>query len=105
MRHLFSKFELGVFSSMIATVILLGSLSLTAGIVVVSGPAHPELTVNICQPRQASCRMTITLLARPATAAASGFVLSDLGSIVIKVVDRLSADPSAPDTPPPKQLV
>ena len=73
MQHLFTKFELRALSSMIAAVILLGSLSLTAGVIIVSGPTHPEITVNICQPLQASCITTMTLLARPAPAAPSGF--------------------------------
>jgi hypothetical protein len=105
MRQVFSKLEFRALSSTIAAIILLGSLSIGAGLVIVAGPTHPELTVNICQPFQVSCAATITLLARPATAATFNFILCDSGSIIVRVLRQTGADPATPDTPPPKQLV
>lgn len=90
---------------MIAALILLGSLSLAAGVVIASGPRHPELTVNICQPLQNSCVTTITLLARPATGVSTRFALYDSGSIVVRTLSRPNGNPSAPDTPPPEPIV
>jgi hypothetical protein len=104
MQHLFTKFELRALSSMIAAVILLGSFSLTAGVIIVSGPTHPEITVSICQPLQASCITTMTLLARPAPAAPSGFALYDRGPIAVGTLTQMDILPADPDTPPPKQL-
>lgn len=105
MRQAFSKFELRALSSMIAVVILLGGFSLAAGAIVVSGPSHPELTVNICQPLQSSAPAASVLLARPAIVSMSDVVLADLGSLVVSALTRTSADSSGPDTPPPKPLV
>ena len=90
---------------MIAVVILLGGFSLAAGAIVVSGPSHPELTVNICQPLQSSAPAASVLLARPAIVSMSDVVLADLGSLVVSALTRTSADSSGPDTPPPKPLV
>ena len=66
-------------SLIVAIVMLLASVPSTAGFVVVSGPSHPELTINICQPLQMCDRVSYTLLARPATVLPE-FVLRDLGS-------------------------
>lgn len=105
MRQSFSKLELRALSSIIAGIILLGSLSLCAAVVVVTGPNHPELTIDICQPLQASCVTTSILLARPAPPVESGFILCNMGSIFVRVIARLNAEPAAPDTPPPEQFV
>jgi hypothetical protein len=104
MRQAFSKFELRALSGMIAAVILLGGLSFGTGLAVVSGPSHPELTVDICQPLQSSCIATSILLARPAPALGLDLGLDDLGSIVVKALTRSSADAARPDTPPPKLI-
>ena len=52
MRGLFSKADLRALSLILAIVLFLGGAPSTAGFVIVSGPSHPELTVNICQPLQ-----------------------------------------------------
>ena len=83
---------------------LLASVPSTAGFVVVSGPSHPELTINICQPLQMFDRVSNTLLARPATVLPE-FVLRDLGSTAVKKAVRLVDLKVAPDTPPPKRPV
>ena len=104
MSQAFSKFELRTLSWLIAAMIFLGGLSLGSGVVIVAGPSHPELTVNICQPLQNFCPATSILLARPAPPSGSDLVLSDLGSIVVRVLTRTSAAPVRPDTPPPKPI-
>jgi hypothetical protein len=104
MRNLFSKTDLRDLSLVVAIVMLLASVPSTAGFVVVSGPSHPELTVNICQPLQMFDRVSYTLLARPATVLPE-FVLLDLGSTSVKKAVRLVDFKVAPDTPPPKRPV
>ena len=104
MRQAFSKFELRTLSCMIAAVILLGGLSVGSGVAIVSGPHHPELTVNICQPLQSSFIATSVLLARPAPALGADLALINLGSIVVRALKRSSAAPARPDTPPPKLI-
>ena len=104
MRHLFSKTDLRDLSVILAIVMLLASIPSTAGLVVVSGPSHPELTINICQPLQMFDRVSNTLLARPATVLPE-FVLRDLGSTAVKKTVRLVDRNVAPDTPPPKRPV
>jgi hypothetical protein len=101
MRHLFSKTDLRDLSAVLAIVMLLASFPSTAGFVVISGPSHPELTANICQPLQMFDRASSTLFARPATAQPE-FVLRDLGWTVVKMAGRPVDFQFAPDTPPPK---
>ncbi len=103
MRQLFSKADLRDLSLVVAIVMLLASVPTTAG-VVVAGPSHPELTVNICQPIQMFDPVSNTLLARPATVLLE-FVLRDLGSTAVKKAVRLVDFKVAPDTPPPKSPV
>lgn len=104
MRHFFSKTELRDLSLVVAIVMLLGSIPSTAGLVVVSGPSHPEWTINICQPLQMFNRVSNTLLARPATVLPE-FFLRDLGSTAEKQAVRLADLKVAPDTPPPKRPI
>ena len=87
-----------------ALVLLLASLPLTTGVVVVSGPSQPELTINICQPIQMFDRVSNVLLARPATVLPE-FALCDLGLTAIIETARLVDCRVAPDTPPPKHSV
>jgi hypothetical protein len=101
MRHLFSKRDLRDLSLIMAIVMLLGGVPATAGLVVVAGPSHPELTINICQPLQMVDLVSNTLLARPATVQPD-FVLRDLGLTAVKKAVRLVDFKVAPDTPPPK---
>ena len=104
MRGLFSKADLRALSLILAIVLSLGSAPSTAGFVIVSGPRHPELTINICQPLQTFDLVSSVLLARPA-AILPEFILRDLGSAVAKSEFRLVDSKVAPDTPPPKHLV
>lgn len=104
MSHLFSKTELRDLSLIVAIVTVLAGAPSTAGLVIVSGPIHPELTINICQPLQMFDRVSNILLARPGTVLPE-FVLRDLGSIVVKKAVRLVDFKVAPDTPPPKHSV
>jgi hypothetical protein len=104
MRQLFSKKDLHDLSLIFAIVMLVASIPSTAGLIVVSGPSHPELTANICQPLQMFDRVSNTLLARPATVLPE-FVLRDLGLAVLKEAARPVDFESAPDTPPPKRPV
>ena len=101
MRNLFSKTDLRDLSLVVAIVMLLASVPSTTGLVVVAGPSHSELTVNICQPLQTFDRVSNTLLARPATVQPD-FVLRDLGLTAVKKAVRLVDFKVAPDTPPPK---
>ncbi|MGO8802618.1 hypothetical protein [Candidatus Binatus sp.] len=85
-----------------AIVMLLASVPSNPGLVVVSGPSRPELTINICQPIQMLDRVSNTLLARPAKVLPE-FVLFALGSTTVKNAVRLVDVKVAPDTPPPKR--
>ena len=104
MRHLFSTTDLRDLCLIMAIVMLLGSVPATVGLVVVSGPSHPEWTINICQPLQMFDRVSNTLLARPATVLLE-FALSDLGSTAVKHAVPLVDLKVAPDTPPPKRPI
>ncbi len=104
MKHLFSKTDLRDLSVTLAIVMLLGSIPSTTGLVLVSGPSHPEWTINICQPLQMFDRVSNTLLARPGTVLPE-FVLRDLDSTAVKKAARLVDLKVAPDTPPPKRPI
>jgi len=82
MRRSFSNAHLRDLGLIVAIVMLLAGVPSTAGFVVVSGPSHPELTVNICQPIQTFDRVSNTLLARPASVMPE-FVLRHLSSTAL----------------------
>jgi hypothetical protein len=104
MRQLFSKSERRALSSVLAVLITLASLPLTAGVGIAFGPSQPEFTVNICQPIQMFDRVSNTQVARPAVVVRE-FVLCDLGSVTAAPTARIVECTATPDTPPPKQLV
>jgi hypothetical protein len=104
MRQLFSKADLRSLSSVLALVILLGSSPLTAGVVLRTGPSHPEITANICQPLQSVIAVSGTVLARPANAKPES-VLRNLGLATAYVAMHLIEYRATPDTPPPEPLV
>lgn len=99
--RLFSKSELRSLSAILAFVILLGSAPLSVGVVIRSGPRHPEITGNICSPLQSSQAASNFVLVRP-TFAEFETVLHDLGPIVGVFIARLIESNVAPDTPPPE---
>jgi hypothetical protein len=104
MRNLSSNTDSGTLALILAIVMLLASAPSTAGLVIVSGPSHPELTINICQPLQTFDRVSNVLLARPA-AVMPEFVLRDWGSTAVKQPVQPADFIVAPDTPPPKRPV
>lgn len=107
MKPLFSKSDLRLLSSILAVIMLSATIPLSVGIIIVSGPAHPEITADICHichPIQTFDRVANTLLARPA-ATAPGFALRDQGAIAVAPVARLVEHCVVPDTPPPEPPV
>ncbi|MFZ1888968.1 MAG: hypothetical protein WAU33_13110 [Candidatus Binataceae bacterium] len=104
MRYLLSKSDWRALSSMLALIVLLGSIPLSASVVIVSSPNQPELTVNICRPLQMFDRVSTTLLGRPAMHAPA-FVLSLSGLVTIKPIVPIIECKVVPDTPPPEQFV
>ncbi len=104
MRGLFSKADFRALSLILAIVLFLGSAPSTSGFVIVSGPSHPELTVNICQPLKTFDLVSGVLFARPA-AIPPEFILRDLGSAALMDAAQPIDLKIAPDTPPPKCLV
>ncbi len=104
MRQLLSKLDVRYVSLILALVVLLAGLPLTSEFVLVSGPSHPEITVNICHPIQALDLVPVTLLARPAKNIPDQ-VLCDLGSTSASDVPPLTEFLAPPDTPPPKSII
>lgn len=49
--------DMRVMSAILAVTILLSGIPLTGGVMIVSGPSHPEYTVNICHPIQSFDRV------------------------------------------------
>jgi hypothetical protein len=104
MRRSFSKADLRHLSLAVAIAVLLVSVPSTAGFVIVSGPSQPQFTINICQPIQMFGRVSNTMLARPATVVPE-FVLSYVGSTVVRETPQPADCKVVPDTPPPKRPV
>jgi hypothetical protein len=104
MSRLFSKAYLRAVSSVVALVLLLGTIPLTSGVVIVSAPGHAEITTNICTPTQMLSYAPSSTLARPSVS---------VPRIVVFFGGSIKATPSVevvkcnepPDTPPPKQFV
>jgi hypothetical protein len=75
-------------SLIVAIVMLLANVPSTAGIVVLSGPSRPEITINICRPIEMLDRVSNTLLARPATVLPE-IVLCDVGWTAVREAPQL----------------
>ena len=104
MSRLFPKAYLRAFSSVVAFVLLLGTISLTNGVVIVSAPGHPEIAVNICTPTQMLSYASSSTLARPSVSVPR-FVLFFQGSLKATSSVEVVKCNEPPDTPPPKQFV
>jgi hypothetical protein len=102
--QLFSEAEVRTLSSILAVVLLLSSVPLTGGMVIVSRPSQPEITINICQPVQAFDCVSKTLLARP-TVSLPQFVLCFLDWLAAAPSPQVADRTEAPDPPPPKRFV
>jgi len=103
MRQQVSRADSRALSLMLVFVLLLGSVSLSTGVVIVSRPNHAELTVNICQPIQTCDGVPSILIARPSVSA-SEFVLSFSGSVAVTPSSPIIECKVVPDTPPPEQF-
>jgi hypothetical protein len=104
MSRLFSKANLRAFSSVVAFVLLLGTIPLTNGVVLVSAPAHPEITANICTPTQMFSYISSGTLARPSVSEPR-FVLFFQGSVKATTSAEVDKCSAPPHTPPPRHLV
>jgi hypothetical protein len=104
MKRLFSKANLQAFSSVLAFVLLLGTIPLTTGVVIVPTPSQPEFTVNICTPTQMLSYASSSTLARPSMSVPR-FVLFFRGSIKATPSAEVVKCNDPPDTPPPKPLI
>jgi hypothetical protein len=103
MKRLFSKANLQSLSSVLAFVLLLGTIPLATGVVIVFGPSQPEFTVNICTPTQ-MLSYASNMLARPSVSVPQ-FALLFQGSLKAMPSAGVVRYNEAPDTPPPKTLV
>lgn len=104
MRRWFSKADLRTLSSILAFVLLLGSIPLNSGVVMVSrSGSEPGFTINICQPSQIFGCVSNTILARPA-ANVPQFTLCLRGWLNLSPRVDSAESNKAPDTPPPKLL-
>ena len=103
MRRLLSKADMQGLALLMVFVLFLATIPLTSGVVVVSGPTHPEFTINICHPIQAFEAASNSLLAPPA-AAVHRFVLACVGSVTLCEPARIIEHRTEPETPPPKPL-
>jgi len=97
----FSKSELRVISAMLAFVVLIGSMPLTAGIAIASRPKQPTFTLNICQPLQAAINGIASPIARPATSPPR-VILHEDGKTPASPPEPLADLSIAPESPPPK---
>jgi hypothetical protein len=104
MRRLFSKTELQAFSSILALMLLLGTIPLTSGVAIVRTPSCPEITINICHPIQILNYASNNLLARPSVKIPQ-FVLFFQGSFKVTPALRVVERNVAPEIPPPKPVV
>ncbi len=91
-------------SALLAVCILLGSFSVVTGLCITPGPAHAEISLDVCHPLQAPILAISVLIARPASGLSEPFIYEQ-GSIVETPLARLIDLSFAPDPPPPKAFV
>ncbi len=101
MRTSSSKADQGPLCLLLVVSLLIGSIPLTAGVVVVSDSTQPTFTINICQPLQAIVGVTSTPLARP-LAEPPNFVLRESDRLLIGSLKPLTDLVITPESPPPK---
>jgi len=104
MRLFFTKDDTRLLSLILAAALLVSSIPLTAGVMIVAGPRHAEISANFCHPPLTLDRAANTLIARPA-AVRPIVTLCDQGSVRVMVLARLASITLAPDIPPPKAAI
>jgi hypothetical protein len=98
-----SKSDTRLLSAILAVAILLGSIPLTAGVTIVTGPTQPTFSVNICQPLQPAVGVSSNLLARSALALPQ-LDLLEHGTISASVQKSVADLCLEPESPPPEAL-
>jgi len=88
---------------MLAFGILIGSFSVIQGLCIVSGPDHPEISLDVCHPIQGINLVTIVSIARPAS---NSYEPSRFPAdrVVAPASAKILDLSFAPDPPPPKSL-
>ncbi len=77
---------------------------LSSDLVLVSGPQHPEIALDICRPLQVATTSTHLLLAFPRPSIPD-FVPASQGQLVLPTIHRLLKGNVRPEIPPPKLYV
>jgi hypothetical protein len=99
-----SKSDVRIVSAILAISILLGTVPLSAGVVITSHPKQPTFTLNICEPLQIGVTLSMTQIARPATSPPR-LVLLEYGKLSTSPPNPLDDLSIAPESPPPKPAV
>lgn len=98
-----SKAALRTLSLILVASVLIGSIPLTASVIVVPRPTQPTFTLNICQPLQVIGAVPSNPIARPA-AGSPELVLSEHGNVLVRPPPRLMELIITPESPPPETL-
>jgi hypothetical protein len=88
-------------SAVVALLFIFCGMPFNLGLTIVSGPAVPTLTVNICHPLQTATASSLSAIARPAPDAMR-VVLPKSGSISSELMASLIDLRIPPESPPPK---
>ena len=99
-----AKYRLRWLSGLLALCLLLGSFSVVTGLCITSGPAHPEISLDVCHPLQAPNLVTIVLIARPVSGLSEPLIFPR-GAIVETALPQVTEFVLTPDPPPPKSLI
>ena len=104
MRLLPAKRNLRGLSGILALCLLLSSFSVVTGLCIISGPEHPEISLDVCHPLQAPNIVTSVLIARPASELSEPFMYPQ-GTTFELPLAEVAEIVLTPDPPPPKALV
>ena len=102
MSLLFAKCRSRGISAVLAAVILLGSVPALSGTYIASGPEHPQITLDVCNPLQRPSPVSKVFLAHPDSGILPEPVFEFQGTIPESSTLRLIDLTFAPDPPPPK---
>lgn len=105
MNFLFAKCRSQAMSALLAAVILLGSVPALTGVCIVSGPGHPQVTLDVCHPLQAFNTVDKVFLAHPDAGNIADPALDFQGTVPDRSMHKLIDLAFAPDPPPPKALI
>jgi hypothetical protein len=100
----FASVNVSRLSALLAILFALSSVPINVGVTIMSGPAAPTISIDICHPLQSATASSLPAMARPAAHASHALILPEVSTLPPAPVKAATDLKIKPDTPPPKAL-